>query len=115
MPDRQRENDFESAALDFVRKVTPLRLVLGDKPCLAQIFNRLVGRPAGYAVPTWTGRTQVAIGGGVEHVVGSDVEPFDAVDLRHLAAGRIVWRLGARDVVRILDVDGLVARLPFLL
>ena len=43
-----------------------------------------------------------------------DVEPFDAVDLRHLGASRIVWRLGARDVVRILDVDGLVARLPFL-
>ena len=94
LPDRQIEGDFESAALDFVRRVTPLRLVLGGNHALRKSSVVSSVAQPGYAVPTWTGRRQVAIGGGVDHVVGSDVEPFDAVDLRHLAAGRMVWRLG---------------------
>ena len=41
-----------------------------------------------------------------------DVKPFDAVDLRALAAGGEARRLGARRVVRVADVDRLRARNP---
>ena len=44
-----------------------------------------------------------------------DIDPFDAIDLYHLAAGGIVRRLGTRHIVRVPDVDGLVAGLPLLL
>ena len=42
-----------------------------------------------------------------------DREPLDAIDLDDLAAGESRRRLGARLVLVELDVDRLVARLPF--
>ena len=44
-----------------------------------------------------------------------DPDPFDAVDLGDLAAGQARGRLGARLVLRVLDVDRLLARLPLVL
>ena len=44
-----------------------------------------------------------------------DRDPFDPVELGDLAAGQARGRLGARLVLGILDVDRLVARLPFVL
>ena len=44
-----------------------------------------------------------------------DLLPFDAVDLRHLAAGQTRHGLRARLVLVPFHVDGLVARLPFVL
>ena len=44
-----------------------------------------------------------------------NVEPFDAIDFCHLAAGRPTRRLRPRNIVRVPDVDDLVARLPFFL
>ena len=44
-----------------------------------------------------------------------DPDPFDAIDLRHLAAGKAGRRLGARLVVGVLQVDRLLAGLPLVL
>ena len=44
-----------------------------------------------------------------------DRDPFDPVDLGHLAAGEARGRLAARLVFRVLDVDRLLARLPLVL
>ena len=45
----------------------------------------------------------------------ADGEPFDAIDLGDLAAGQHRGRLVARLVLRVLDVDDLLAGLPFVL
>ena len=44
-----------------------------------------------------------------------DRDPFDPIDLGHLAAGQARGRLGARLVVGIAEIDDLLAGLPFVL
>jgi hypothetical protein len=56
----------------------------------------------------------------VEQCVGrrrriGQCQPFDPVNFGKLGAGQHRGRLGARLVTRILDVDDLLARLPFVL
>ena len=68
-----------------------------------------VGR-RGFDQVDLAGQQRVRGGGGI-----GDGQPFDAIDLGDLAAGQHRGRLAARLVARVLHVDDLLARLPFVL
>ena len=61
-------------------------------------------------------QVDLALGEGIDcRTRVGDREPFEAVDLHHLAAGQHRGRLGARLVLCVLDVDDLLAGLPLVL